>query len=60
MPLKKNLKKAIITTKMNFKAVDWDVETRVKTLWSKSFEETVYKNQEKEGKKSSVGDWEIA
>ena len=45
---------------MNFKAVDWDVETRVKTLWSKRFEETVYKNQEKEGKKSSVGDWENA
>ena len=45
---------------MNFKAVDWDVETRVKTLWSKRFEETVYKNQEKEGKKSGVGDWEIA
>ena len=31
MPLKKKFKKAIIKTKMNFKAVDWDVETRVKT-----------------------------
>ena len=34
-------------------------ETQVNTVKEK-FEETVYKYQEKEGKKSSVGDWENA
>ena len=44
---------------MNFKSVVIALR-REWTRWKKSFEETVYKYQEKEIKNSSVGDWENA